>query len=170
MNWDAVTAVSTAFTGVVIALTAAVGMAQLRQLGIQRRDAAAIEMVRSLQDVELTRSWGIVLAMPACESYDELRNRGDDYNSAARFLAVRFVMLGLLVHRNVVSFDIAKDLTGGICLAAWARLRAAVPEMRRQLGNPALFEWFQWLAERFENAGKLKQPPAHERYADWTSP
>jgi hypothetical protein len=40
--------------------------------------------------------------------------------------------------------------------------------MRGQQDNPALFEWFQWLAERFEDAGKLEQPPAHERYAGWT--
>jgi hypothetical protein len=46
MNWEALTAISTAFTGLVIAATAIGAFIQIRQLREQRRETASIELVR----------------------------------------------------------------------------------------------------------------------------
>ncbi len=82
-------------------------------------------------------------------------------------LGFRFEMLGVLVYRRVIPFEIAEDLVGGLVLGAWNRLTDTTLETRVTLEWPAYFEWFQWLAEQFEKRERLQQTPAHIRADDW---
>ncbi len=51
----------------VFAVLAAIGfgVAQIRQYRQQRRDAVAVELMRSIQDTEFTRSLRLMLTLPA---------------------------------------------------------------------------------------------------------
>lgn len=169
MNWEAVTALSTALTGAVILITAVAGVAQLRQLRAQRRDTAAVELVRSFQDVTFAQVFPLIISLPLGLSASELRSLGARHEEAAQILGMRFELLGVLVHRRAISFDVAQDLTGGACIGIWHRLKGAVTDLRQEQGYPMYFEWFQWLAEQFEKHGKLRQTPAHLRFVDWDS-
>ena len=156
MNWEAVTAVGTVHHFVIF-VTALVGIGQLRQFRAQRQDAAAVELVRSLQDDAFMQAYRRVFSASGhCE-----------YEEAAVVLGFRFEMLGVLVYQGTIPFDIAQDLVGGLVLGAWNRLRQTTIEMRLELGWPAYLEWFQWLAEQFERRDRLQQIPAHIRAVDW---
>jgi hypothetical protein len=168
MNWEAITAMSTLFTGIVIAVTAIVAIAQLQHLRAQRRDAAAIELIRSLQDPELARAFTLVMSLPPGISADELHAKGPQYVQAANVIGLRFEMLGVLVHRGAVAFDVAEDLTQGGVLGAWARLEKTAQHTRKTQHLPLYLEWFQWLAEQFEKHGSARRAPAPETYRDWT--
>jgi hypothetical protein len=137
MNWEAVTAVATAFTGCVIAVTAILGVYQLRQLRDQRRDTAAIGLVRSIQDDTLAQAYRTVFLHPDDAGFD----------TSALVLGFRFEMLGLLVHRGTIPFETAEQLIGGLVLGTWRRLRKTVGTTRSTLQWPTYMEWFQWLAE-----------------------
>lgn len=167
MSWEALTAVSTAFTGIVILVTALVGANQLAQLRAQRRDAGAIELMRSLQDEDFVRASGVIMSLPAGISAEELRVLGHDYTDAARLLGFRFEMLGVLVYRGAISFNVTEDLVGGAILSIWVRLKNSVHETRVVQSWPTYMEWFQWIAERFEERGRLEQTPAHVRFHRW---
>jgi hypothetical protein len=167
MSWDALTAISTAFTGVVIAVTAIVGVIQLRQIREQRRDAGTIELVRSFQDADFTNAVHLVLALPRNVSAAELREKGHEYQSAVDTIGMRFESLGLLVYRGVVSFDVTEELIGGGVVSAWERLEATIRERRDALDYPMWMEWFQWLAEQFQTRDRMHQAPAHERLRGW---
>jgi hypothetical protein len=130
MNWEAVTAWSTAFTGVVILVTALVGVNQLAQLRAQRRDAAAVELMRSLQDPDFSRAFARVISLPAEISPNELREFGREYVEAAQILAGRFELLGVLVYRGAVSFEVTEELAGGAVVAGWLRLKSMALETR----------------------------------------
>ncbi|HET9342564.1 MAG TPA: hypothetical protein VFO25_06595 [Candidatus Eremiobacteraceae bacterium] len=95
MGWEAVTAISTAIMGLVIAVTAFVGLDQLRQLREQRRDSATVELVRTFQDVDFTRAVGLVFTLPSGISATDLRAQGREYEEAARLVALRFESLGV---------------------------------------------------------------------------
>jgi hypothetical protein len=168
MNWEAVTAVSTAFTGLVILVTALVGVYQLAQLRAQRRDSGAVELVRSLQDKDFSRAFYLIMALPAGISAGELRALGSDYLEAVQILAFRFETLGVLVYRGAISFDIAEDLVGGAIVSIWRRVKDIAEETRDVQGWPMYLEWFQWVAEQFEKRGRLEQTPAHERHRYWS--
>jgi hypothetical protein len=167
MSWEAVTAAGTIFTGVVILGTALIGFDQLRQARTQRRDAAAVELVRSLQDDAFLEAYRVIFG-----AEEEARLSGPDqttanYNKAAIVLGFRFEMLGVLVFRGTIPFDIAEDLVGGFVLLAWRRLKTTTLGTRTALGWPMFLEWFQWLAEQLEKRQRLEQTPAHLRAADW---
>jgi hypothetical protein len=168
VDWQAVTALSSVFTGLVVGVTAAVAVDQLRQLRVRRRDTAAVEFVRSLQDIDFTRAFRLVMSLPAGISASELRARGLEYEEASQTLSARFEMVGLLVYRGAISFDVTEDLAGGAVLAVWERVKDQVHETRAVQNYPVYLEWFQWLAEQFEKRERLQQAPAHVRHRDWT--
>lgn len=167
MNWEAVTAIATVFTGGVIAATAIVGVYQLRQLREQRRDAAAIELMRSLQDTTFARAFLTVLELTAGASASELRARGPEVEEAAQILEFRFETLAQLVYRETISFELVEDLVGGAVLTIWDRLKDTVNQTRIEKNWPMFCEWFQWLAEQLEKRGRLEKIPAHLRLRDW---
>lgn len=168
MSWEAVTAIATAFTGCVIALTALVGFYQLRQFQQQRRDSSAIELMRSLQDTTFAHAFRIILALPEGVPASELAAAGSEIEEAAQILAFRFETLGLLVYRGAISFDVMEDLVGGAVLSIWDRLKDGVRQTREQKNYPMYCEWFQWLAEQFDKRGRLQQIPAYVRLRDST--
>jgi hypothetical protein len=170
MSWDAVTALSTAGTTLVILVTAVAGIAQLRQLRAQRRDSAAVELMRSLQDNEFIRAFGLLIALPPGIAADELRSRGLDYTNAALLIGLRLEMLGVLVHRGAVAFDVTEDLAGGGIVSMWLRLEDFARATREEQRYPMYLEWFQWLAEQYQKRDRLHQTPAFERHKAWTPP
>jgi hypothetical protein len=166
VSWDALTAIGTVFTSLVIVVTAVIGMGQLRQFRAQRRDVAAVELVRSLQDDSYLEAYRRIFSV----AYKDRANppsEAIDYDKAAVTLAFRFEMLGVLVYRGTIPFDIAEDLVGGLVVLTWRRLRDATLENRVTLGWPTYMEWFQWLAEQLERRERLDQTPAHIREAAW---
>jgi len=168
MSWEAVTALGTAFTGLVIVATALVGADQLRQLRAQRRDSAAVELVRSLQDTDFTRAFRLIFSLPPGCTASDLRARGPEYEDAAELIGIRFEMLGMLVHRRTVSFDVMEDLAAGATMTLWERLKGWAIEARETRNFASYMEWFQWLAEQLMKRDRVGRGPAHQRYADWT--
>jgi hypothetical protein len=167
VTWEAVTAVGTTFTGLVIFVTAVVGIVQLRQFRAQRRDVAAVELVRSLQDDTFLDAYRSIFAAGGQAISPDPRQADAGYNKAAIVLGFRFEMLGVLVYRGTIPFEVAEELVGGFVLLAWKRLKNTTLETRASLGWPTFLEWFQWLAERFEQRQRLEQMPAHIREKEW---
>ena len=168
MSWEAVTAVATALTGCVILVTAIVGAYQLMQLREQRRDSAAVELMRSLQDTTFARAFRVVVSFSGSIEGADVRERNAELEEAASILAFRFETLGLLVYRNAIAFDVMEDLVGAALVIIWKRLKKKVMEIRSDNDWPTYCEWFQWLAEQFEKRGRLEETPAYIRLRDWT--
>jgi hypothetical protein len=167
MSWEGVTAISTVFTGIVIAVTAIVAVVQLQHLRAQRRDSAAIELIRSVQDVDLARAFTLIMSLPPGISADDLHAKGPQYVEAGTLIGLRFEMLGLLVHRGVIAFDVVEDLTQGGVLGAWARLESTTMQTRKTQNLPLFLEWFEWLAAQYEKRGSADRPPAAQVHRDW---
>jgi len=167
MTWEALTAIATAFTGCVILITAVIGVYQLYQLRQQRRDSAAIELMRSLQDTMFAHTFRLVLALPEQSKAADVHAGGPELEEAALVLAFRFETLGQLVYRGTISFETMEELVGGAVVAIWSRLEDFTQQTREQKNWPAYCEWFQWLAEQFEKRHRLEKTPAHVRLREW---
>lgn len=168
MGWDAIAALSGALTSLVIVVTAYAGVVQLRQLRAQRRDTAAIELMRSLQDPDFSHAFSLLLGVPAGISGADLRALGKEYLDATQLIALRCEMLGVLVHRGAVDFEVTEDLCGGGIVSLWQRVKGHALDVRIAQNYPMYLEWFQWVAEQYEKRSRLTQMPAHERHRDWT--
>jgi hypothetical protein len=151
-----------------VVLALCFGMAQIRQFRRQRHDAAAIELMRSIEDQQFTHAFRLIYPLPVDMPVEEFRALGPDYEEAALALGARFESMGLLVYRDSLPMHLVEEIIGGAVVLLWQRLRPWVEANRREQGHPLLFEWFQWLSERFEERGRPSEVPAYDRFRDWT--
>jgi hypothetical protein len=154
-----------------LAVVAAIafGVAQIRQFRQQRRDALAVELMRSIQDTEFTRSLRMLLTLPADASAEDFRARGPELEDAAWSLGAKYETLGYLVYRGIMPIALVEELVGGVGVHLWARLRPWAEAVRKEQNQPLLLEWFQWLVERLEERKRPAAEPAYTRLRDWVA-
>ena len=153
--------------GVSVLAAVIFGIAQLRQYRQQRRDAAAIELMRSLQDAEFTQAFRLIDTLPDDIPAKDLRAKGAEFEGAAYTLCAKFETMGFLVYRGSIPFELLSELVGGATVGVWRKLLPWAEESRSRQGQEMRWEWFQWLAERLEENGRTGQSPAHELHRDW---
>ena len=66
------------------------GAVQIRQLGQQRRDLAAVVLVRSFQDTAFIHALLLIHDLPADISAADLRAKGRDYEEAAITIGMKY--------------------------------------------------------------------------------
>jgi hypothetical protein len=141
---------------------------QLREFREQRRQAVAVELVRSFSESAHATAINLIRELPDGAPAELLRSKGREYERAATMLAVTYETVGLLVFREMASFSMVRELTGGITVVMWRKLGPWIETVRKEQGHRSFGEWFQWLAEQLARENSDKEAhPAHERYADW---
>lgn len=152
-----------------IAVAAAIGfgVVQIRQFRQQRRDALAVELMRSIQDSEFTRSLRVLLTLPAETSVEEFRSRGESFEEAAWAIATKYETLGYLVYHGIMPIALVEEMVGGIGVNLWLRIKPWALALREEQQQPLLLEWFQWLAERLEDRKRPQAVPAYIRHRAW---
>ena len=152
----------TVIGGVVFAI------AQLIEYRRQRQETAASELMRLFHNPELARAVRLIRDLPDDVSAEELRGRGTDYELAAIVACTTYETIGLLVFLDVTPFQLVRQLTGGIAVVMWRKLRRWNSEVRNEQSQPSWAEWFQWLAELMQrHADEKETEPAYKKYAAW---
>lgn len=160
------------FAGIVggLAVVSAVIFAaiQIRQLQRQRRDSAAIELMRILQAPQFVQAFLILGQVSNGMSAKKLRGMGREYEEAAMSMVNTYETIGLLVFRNTVSFQTVREVSGGILVSLWGKLHVWVSDVRHEQRSERFAEWFQWLVERInEQEAKAPTEPAYKRFTGW---
>ncbi len=141
---------------------------QIRHYRQQRRDAAALTLMQTLQSRPFMVSFRLLGSVPDGTTAPELRALGAEYEEAAITMVSIYETIGLAVYRDIAHFDLVEELTGGVILAMWRKLGVWADEQRRERSHERYAEWFQWLAERIaEHEAREATPPAHKRLASW---
>jgi hypothetical protein len=140
------------------------GLAQVRQAVRERRDHAAVDIVRTVQTQEVRRAVERVLRLP--EGADPEVVRGDpDMLDAALAVDSACEMWGSMVFEGVVDQHLLDRMVGGWIRGTWTRLQRWVEAERAEKGNPNIGEWWQWLYERLQADPDLgKAQGAHVAY------
>ena len=141
---------------------------QLREFRIQRRDAAAGDLMRAFMSAEFANAMTTIMNLPDGVSADELRRTGPDAERAATLICTTFETIGVLVHEEVTPFPLVMELTGGSLVVLWHKLEPWVMALRTEQSNPCDSEWFQWLAEQCERPGATKVP-AYVKHRGWAA-
>jgi hypothetical protein len=141
---------------------------QIREFRAQRREAVAVELIRSFHDPELARAVNLIRELPDGVSAQELRSRGPEYERAAVMISTTYEAIALLVFRDIASFWMVRDLTGGLAIVMWRKLAPWMDSVRAEQAQPSWAEWFQWLAEQLARESDQKErSPAYQKFADW---
>lgn len=154
-------------SGITVVAGVVFGFLQFHQYQHQRRDAAALELMRSFQDNEFTQAMRMLYALPDDLSAAEFRAHGSEYEDAALVVGTRFETMGLLGFREDIPFDLLEDLIGGVCVALWLKIRHWAEDVRRAQDQKMFLEWFQWLVERLMERGRTAKTPAYQRCRAW---
>ncbi len=85
---------------------------QIRQYRQQRRDAAAIEIVRTIQSREFAEAFRLLSRVPDGISLEALRAKGSEYEDAARSRSARWA-------RRSVSWCIEVSRPSSSCESRW---------------------------------------------------
>ena len=149
-----------------VAIITGVGFAviQLRNTSIQRKDHAAVDIVRTVQTQEVRRAVRKIFALPIDATPSSITDDNEMFDAA---LAVDSAceMWGCMVYEGVVDHKMLDRMVGGWVRGTWERLHLWVEEERRVAGNPNIGEWWQWLYELVEaDPDTGKQQGAHVAY------
>jgi hypothetical protein len=156
------------FGAVVVVGGLAFAVVQLHNYRQQRRETAAIELLRSFHNPEFSRALRIVLDIPVGARKKDLGEFSADQENAIMVVMLTFESIGLMVFRNIVPLNMVDDLLGGVCVECWGRLNNYIQDRRIESGRDALSEWFQWLAERLQEVqARHGCVPAYELYRRW---
>ena len=148
----------------------AFGLVQLKQHRTQRRDLAVLECARWFEDQDFTEAYRLLSILEPVTSKAQFDELGDEYESAAIRVGMKFETIGLLVHRGVVPISAMEDLVGGAALTIWHVIEPWVTETRVSRSHPTFWEWYQWLVERLEERGRANRAPAFVTHAHWKQP
>ncbi len=140
---------------------------QMRQIRQQRREMAAIELFRSFGSPQFAKAYHCVLNLPDDLTMDELREHRPDAENCAMLISTTMENIGVMVFHRIVPSVVVKDLMGTSTVILWSKLCRWINDMRKDLDNPAAFEWFEWLAKVLEELGSADCAPAYEKYRDW---
>jgi hypothetical protein len=137
------------------------GLVELRRGARDRRDLAAVDIVRTVQTQEVRRAVQRIYTLS--DDFDPEIVRGD----AALLddaLAVDSAceMWGSMVFEGVVDLHLLDRMVGGWVRGTWRRLRTWIEAERVANRSPNMGEWWQWLYERLEaNPAPGKAVGAH---------
>jgi hypothetical protein len=146
------------------------GVVQIRQFRLQRRDAAAAELMRSFHDAQFAQALLLIMTLPNEAKADQLRAGGAAMEEAALYIGVRFETIGLLVFRGVIPFELVGELTGSIAIDLWSKMRDWALLVRKEQSRDHFLEWFHWLAEQLKKIGRHAHAPAFVQHRDWSPP
>jgi hypothetical protein len=162
---DLATAANLATT-VAVVVAVVFGIAELRRAARERRDGAAVEIVRAAQTPEIIRAVGRILKLPDDADPQVIRSDPAVLEAA---MAVYFAceMWGSIVFEGAVDLHMLDRMVGGWVRSTWVRLRRWIAAERIDNRNANVGEWWQWLYERFEaDPVPGKAIGAHVAYRD----
>ena len=85
---------------------------QIREFRVQRREAVAVELIRSFHDPQLAHAVNLIRELPDGVSAEELRSKGPKYERAAIMISTTYETIAFLVFRQMTSFSMVRELTG----------------------------------------------------------
>ena len=152
------------FTAIAVVIGIIFGLIELHQATRNRRDHAAVDIVRTVQTHEVRQAVRKIFDLPLDADPQLIRN---DPELLAAALAVDSAceMWGCMVFEGVVAHQLLDRMVGGWVRGTWARLRAWVESERVETQSVNVGEWWQWLYELLEADPDLgKKLGAHISY------
>lgn len=168
MNWEALSAVSTAFTALVILATAIYAARQVGALNEQSKVLAAqIEHLRRATQLDGTLAVFDEISLPEFQAaYRFVMTEFEDRMQDERFHADSMLVapdpdvhpeviimrhmerIGTLVKSDLLEEEVLLDFAGLVVRATWSKLKPLALEQRLDSGENELWENFEFLAMR----------------------
>jgi hypothetical protein len=133
------------------------GIAQVKAAARDRRERLTLETLRDFQSHEFAGLMIFIMSNTMPATYEEWQRLPD--NDKAMFLqfAQKMESLGMLVAEGFINTDLVDKTLGSFVNTAWGKYKTGFTDLRKELPDPFLGEYFQWLSERIEE--RIKKNP-----------
>jgi hypothetical protein len=142
-------------------------MLQTRQFRQQRREMAAIELLRFFGSPSFADAYRTILLLPEGMSAEEIRSGAPELERSAILIGTTMENIGVMTYQRIVPFMVVNNLVGSSAVILWRKLEGWVGALREDIGEPYAFEWFQWLADRLADDYGDDPRPAYVAHKDW---
>lgn len=143
-------------------------LVEVRHLRQQRRETAAMEIMRAFQSPDFTKALRLVMDFERECSACRDESISQELQDAAMLVSTTLESIGLMVYQRIVPFGLVQQLMGGTIQASWRVLRPHTEWLREKLGRPSFHEWFQWLSERMSEYPEYRdEEGAYSKYLRW---
>ena len=157
-------AVIEVFTAIAVVIGIVFGLVELRQATRNRRDHAAVDIVRTVQTQEVRQAVRLIFDLSPHTDPQLIRN-DPALLTAALAVDSACEMWGCMVFEGVVDHKLLDRMVGGWVRGTWTRLHIWVESERTETQNVNVGEWWQWLYELLEaDPDRGKKLGAHIAY------
>jgi hypothetical protein len=139
------------------------GVTQVRAASRDRRERLTLEALRNFQSREFAELMHYIIARDLPSTSEELLSLPE--HDQVRFIqfAQQMESLGLLVADNFIDIDLVDKTLGSFVTTAWKKYQVMQLDARKELSDPYLAEYFQWLAEQIDKRMQNnKRKPAYQ--------
>ncbi len=139
---------------------------QFRAWLATRKQETALTLMRTVTPPEVfTRNARKIFELPDNAPMEQIHSLGAELEQAVLQSCINYENLGYLVHARLIPLHLADEINGGMIRLTWRKFRQFIQQFRS--GNPAAFEWFEWLYDKLEEFPLEKTEPAHIKYKVW---
>ncbi len=147
-SWDFAT-LANILTAIAVTLGVPFALLQLHYANRGRREAAAVDIVRTVQTQEVRRAVERIMRLPI-EAEPGLIQNDTAMLEAALAVDSACEMWGCMAYERVVDHHMLDRMVGGWIRGSWLRLNRWIAAERTAKQNPNIAEWWQWLYELIE--------------------
>lgn len=139
------------------------GIFQVRAAARDRRERFTLETLRSFQTREFSEVSGQISYHKNPASFEEFLSL--PLHEQAKYIqfAQEMESLGMMVAKRFIDIDLVDKTLDSFVSTSWQKYKPLYADIRKELPDPYLGEYFQWLAELLEErARKYPRQPYHE--------
>ena len=138
------------------------GIAQVRTAARERRERLTIETIRAMQSRDMAAHFHRIRVTPPPRTMQELYAMSDEEQISLIQFAQEMEMLGLLVYDGIIDVDLVERTLGDFVKNSWEKSRPLFEQMRAEVHDPYLAEYFEWLAKRLDQ--RMRDAPRTPAY------
>ena len=115
---------------------------QLRDLVKTRQTDLIMRLYSRFGSEGFQKTWEKVLGREAKDLYDHGEKLGwAEWTAIGTF----FEGIGVLLHKKLIDIGLVDDLFTAPIKMSWDKMKDSIIEARKELGQPTIFEWFEYL-------------------------
>ena len=162
MNTELITSIANIALTLSFLVAFVFGVAQVKAASRDRRERLTLETLRNYQTREFAELMMTITTHETISTYEEFRELPLDVQIRFAQFSQMMESLGIMVAEKYVSLELVDKTLGSLARDVWKRYKPLYLDMREKLPDPFLSEYFQWLAERFDE--RMQQNPRKPFY------
>ena len=164
MTNDLITLIAKLALALSVVVALIFGIAQVRAAARDRRERLTLETLRNFQTREFAELIHYITSHDMPPTGEELHALPAEDQVIFIQFAQEMESLGMLVAEGLINTDLVDKTLGSLVTTAWAKYKIVFLDMRKNLPDPFLGEYFQWLAEMIDK--RMREEPRKPFYEE----